>query len=264
MKRRLIAWRCGILAVVLLSAWLNYWTTATWGVTTDDAAATANQLTEQEKQSGWRLLFDGKTLDGWHNFKKEGVNPGWQVKDGALACVDPHHAGDLVTRDKFDWFELVLDYNISEGGNSGIMFHVTDHGDAIWATGPEVQLEDNAKAADPIRCGWLYGLYKPANDANTGKPIDATKPAGQWNQIRIVIAQPPAKSEVGINGVKYYDFVYNSEDFKKRIARSKFRSMPHFAKHDSGFVGLQGDHGAIAFRNIKLRPLKSESEGTKN
>jgi len=219
-----------------------------------------NELTRAEKQAGWKLLFDGKSFDGWHSFKHKRVRPGWQIKDGTLACVNPEDAGDLVTTDQFDWFDLRIDYNISEGGNSGIMFHVTNAGPAIWATGPEVQLEDNAKAEDPIRCGWLYQLYKPPTDARTGKPLDTTKPAGQWNHMRIVIAQPPAKSEVDVNGVKYYDFVYNSDDFKARVARSKFRRMRHFAQSDSGFIGLQGDHGAVSFRNIKLRPLTAKGE----
>jgi Domain of Unknown Function (DUF1080) len=74
---------------------------------------------------------------------------------------------------------LTLDYNISEGGNSEIMYYVTDKGSAAWATGPEFQLEDNAKAADLQRCGWLYALYEPPVDPKTGKPLDATKPAGE-------------------------------------------------------------------------------------
>ncbi len=222
--------------------------------------APANTLTDAEKAAGWQLLFDGKSFHGWHNFKRKGVRPGWQIKDGTLACVDPHRAGDLATTKKYGWFELRIDYNIAEAGNSGIMFHVTDDGPAIWATGPEVQLEDNVKAADPQRCGWLYDLYRPPTDPKTGKPIDATRPVGQWNHVRIVIAPPPAKSEVDINGVKYYNFVYNSPDFKRRIAHSKFRDMPNFATSDSGYIGLQGDHGQVAFRNIKLRPIKSEHE----
>jgi hypothetical protein len=113
----------------------------------------------------------------------------------------------------------------------------------------------NQKAADPERCGWMYQLYKPEIDPKTNKPLDATKPVGEWNRIRIVIAPPPAKSEVDVNGVKYYDFVYNSDDFRERVAKSKFRKMPNFAKSDSGFIGLQGDHGSISFRNIKLRPI---------
>src|SRR5689334_15233433 len=88
--------------------------------------AAPNSLTAQEKAAGWELLFDGQDLNGWHNFKVETVRPGWQVKDGALACIDPHNAGDLVTAGKYDWFELQLDYSISEGGNSGIIYHITD------------------------------------------------------------------------------------------------------------------------------------------
>src|SRR2546423_9093575 len=182
-----------------------------------------NSLTDAEKAAGWKLLFDGKDLSGWHNFKREGVRPGWQVKNGALACVDPHNAGDIVTTDQFDWFELQLDYNISEGGNSGIMFHVTDEGGAAWATGPEFQLEDNAKAADPQRCGWLYALYQPPLDPKTDKPLDATKPAGPRNHGRLLIR--PEKCEHYINGVKYFEYVLGSDDFKGRVAKSKFSTM---------------------------------------
>ena len=218
--------------------------------------AKPNTLTADEKAAGWKLLFDGKTLDGWHNFKKEGVKPGWQIKDDTIACVDPHNAGDIVTTDKYGWFELQLDYNISEGGNSGIMFHVTDEGGAAWATGPEIQIEDNAKAADPQRCGWLYALYQPANDPNTGKPIDATKPAGQWNHMRIVIS--PEKCTHEVNGVKYVEYVLGSEDFNARVAKSKFGKMPKFAKSDTGYLALQGDHGQVSFRNVKIRPIEAK------
>ncbi|MBU6399095.1 MAG: DUF1080 domain-containing protein [Verrucomicrobia bacterium] len=221
-----------------------------------DDDAPPNTLTDAEKAAGWQLLFDGKTLDGWHNFKRDGVRPGWQVKDGTLACVDPHNAGDIVTTQKFDWFELDLDYNISEGGNSGIMYHVTDAGGAVWATGPEFQLEDNAKASDPIRCGWLYALYAPPVDPIRAKILDATKPAGEWNHVRLIVS--PQKCEHYINGVKYFEYVLHSPDFNARVARSKFHSMPHFAQEDLGYIALQGDHGSVAFRNIKLRPIKSE------
>lgn len=218
----------------------------------DDAGI--NTLTTAEKAAGWKLLFDGKDFDGWHNFKKEGVRPGWQIKDGALVCADPHNAGDIVSTDKFKWFELQLDYNITEGGNSGIMYHVTNAGGAIWATGPEFQLEDNKKAADPQRCGWLYALYQPPIDPITGKTLDATKPAGQWNHVRILIT--PQKCVHWVNGVKYVEYVLHSQDFNERVAKSKFGRMPFFAKSDIGFIGLQGDHGSVSFRNIKIRPIE--------
>jgi hypothetical protein len=215
-----------------------------------------NSLTDEEKAAGFELLFNGENLDGWHNFKRDNVRPGWQVRNGALICADPHNAGDLCTNEQYDWFELQIDYSISEGGNSGIMYHVTDQGGASWATGPEFQLEDNEKVSDPVRCGWLYALYQPPIDPKTGKTLDATKPVGQWNHVRLIIT--PEKCEHWINGVKYFDYVLGSDDFKQRVAKSKFGRMPFFAKSDIGYLALQGDHGQVSFRNIKIRPIQVE------
>ena len=241
---------------LLLALALTLTFTATLRLTAAEDSK-ANTLSDAEKAAGWKVLFNGKDLKGWHNFKSDSIRPGWQVKDGVLVCVDPHDAGDLVTTDKFDWFELQLDYNISEGGNSGIMFHVTDEGRSAWMTGPEIQLEDNAKAADTQRCGWLYALYQPPIDPKTGRTLDATKPAGEWNHIRIVISAE--KCEHYVNGVKYFDYVLGSEDFNARVAKSKFGKMPLFAKSKAGFLALQGDHGQVSFRNIKVRPLAAAS-----
>ncbi|WP_197527765.1 family 16 glycoside hydrolase [Posidoniimonas polymericola] len=212
-----------------------------------------NQLTAEEQEQGWKLLFDGSSTDGWHSFKRDEVREGWKVEDGKLVCADPRNAGDLCTNDDYKWFELRLEYNISQGGNSGIMFHVTDDGGAAWATGPEFQLEDNMEAHDPTRCGWLYALYKPAEDADTGQPIDATLPAGQWNQVRLLISPDGCVHE--INGVEYLEYKLGSEEFNERVAASKFASMPLFAKPDKGMIALQGDHGQVSFRNVKVRPI---------
>ena len=216
----------------------------------------ANTLTDSEKAAGWQLLFNGTDFTGWRNFKQEGVRPGWQVRDGAMVCVDPHAAGDLVTTQAYASFELALDYNIAPGGNSGIMYHVTDDGPHMWSTGPEFQLLDNEKGADPQRCGWLYGLYQPPVDPATGKPLDATRPAGQWNHVRLLISRD--KCEHDINGRKYLEYVLGSEDFKARVAKSKFAKMPGFATATVGWIGLQGDHGAVSFRNVKIRPLPDD------
>lgn len=215
-----------------------------------------NTLTLAQKQDGWKLLFDGKSLKGWNNFKSDTVRPGWKVIDGTLVCADPHDAGDLCTSEQYDWFELQFDYKMGEGANSGIIYHITDKGGAVWATGPEIQLEDNAKATDPERCGWLYALYKPEIDPKTNKPLDATKPAGEWGHIRIVIS--PEKCEHYVNGVKYVEYVLGSEEFKSRVAASKFGKMPDFAKSDKGYIALQGDHGTVTFKNIVIKPLKEK------
>jgi serine/threonine protein kinase len=217
--------------------------------------ARVNTLTDTEKAAGWQLLFNGTDLNGWQNFKRAGVRPGWQVKDGVLACTDPRNAGDIVTANQYEWFELQLDYNIARKGNSGILYHVTEDGGTSWASGPEFQLEDNQEATDPIRCGWLYALYQPPNDPRTGRPLDATKPVGEWNHVRLLVS--PEKCEHEINGVKYFDYVLDSDDFKARVAASKFGKMPFFAKSRAGYIALQGDLGQVSFRNIKVRPLPS-------
>jgi hypothetical protein len=239
---RLLAFGCTLLAVLQTVSCQ----------TTAPGKAEPNSLTKAEVAAGWKILFDGKTLTGWHNFKTNTVRAGWQIIDGALVCVDPHNAGDLVTTEQFGAFELELDYNISEGGNSGIIFHVTNEGGAVWATGPEFQLEDNAKAADKQRCGWLYALYQPPTDPKTGLTLDATKPAGEWNHVRLVVT--PEKCFHEINGVRYFEYVIGSDDFNARVAQTKFAKMPLFAKSPVGYLALQGDHGSVSFRNIKVRP----------
>ena len=208
-----------------------------------------NTLTDKEKAEGWKLLFDGKTTKGWTNFKKSDLSAGWRVKNGELTRADKN-AGDIVTTDKFTAFELTLDYKISKGGNSGLMFHVTDEAGTPWMTGPEIQIQDNVDGHDPQKAGWLYQLYSPE------KGVDATKPAGQWNTLRVLIS--PEKSTVWMNGTKYYDFVKGSKDWDERVAKSKFGKMPHFGKPTSGAISLQ-DHGnEVAFRNIKVRVIEAK------
>lgn len=202
-------------------------------------------LTDAEKQAGWQLLFDGTDFRGWHSFHRDDVRPGWQVQDGAIVCADPHDAGDLCTDAMYGEFELVLEYRISPGGNSGIMFHVSDDFGATWASGPECQLLDNQAGKDPNKAGWLYALYTT--------DVDATKPAGEWNRLRLLISKERCEHEM--NGVKYFEYVLGSEDFERRLKASKFASMPGFARYEKGYLAFQGDHGVVSFRNVKIRPI---------
>lgn len=211
------------------------------------STAELNTLSEEEKKAGWKLLFDGKSTAGWRGFKQTDVGAGWKVADGALVR-EGKGAGDILTSDQFAAFELSLDYNISPEGNSGVMFHVTDAGQTPWQTGPEIQIQDNAAGHDPQKSGWLYQLYKP--------DTDATKPAGQWNTLRILIT--PEKCSTTMNGVKYYEFVKGSKDWDERVAKSKFAKMPHFGKPTKGHIALQ-DHGnLVSFRNIKIRIIDAK------
>src|SRR6476661_71885 len=127
---------------------------ATTCITAADSAP--NTLTDAEKAAGWKLLFDGKTTNGWRNYKKPDIAPGWKVENGALVRGS-EKGGDIITADEFAAFELSLEYNISPGGNSGLMYHVKEEGNVAWHTGPEIQIQDSTSAAkDPQKPGWLY------------------------------------------------------------------------------------------------------------
>lgn len=213
----------------------------------DGDAPAPNTLTEAEKNAGWKLLFDGKTTDGWRNYKKPTISDSWKVADGALSWT-AKGAGDIVTVDKYDSFELKLEYKISKGGNSGLMYHVSEDEGAPWFTGPEIQIQDNKDGHDPQKAGWLYQLYSA--------DVDATKPAGEWNELRILIT--PEKCEQYMNGTKYTEYVKGSKDWDERVAKSKFAKMPKFGKNTTGCICLQ-DHGnPVSFRNIKIRTIAAK------
>lgn len=206
-----------------------------------------NTLTAEEKKAGWKLLFNGRDMKGWHNFRQPGkVGEGWVVKDGVMSIANPDKAGDIVSDEQFQWFELSLDFNVGKGQNSGIMFHVVDDGEATWHSGPEIQIYDHPVQAGVETTGYLYQLY-PAK-------VDASKPAGQWNNMRILIS--PEKSQTHVNGVKYYEFKFGSEDFWARVKKSKFAKYPQFAKAGKGHIAIQGDHGLVSFRNVKIRSFR--------
>lgn len=208
------------------------------------SAAEPNTLTETEKAEGWSLLFDGKDLSQWRNFKKEDISEKWKVADGAFTLVEKG-GGDIITKETFGAFELKLDYKITKGGNSGLMYHVTEEEATPWRTGPEIQIQDNVDGTDPEKSGWLYQLYAPDSDA--------TKPVGEWNTIHILIT--PEKCVHTMNGVKYVEYVKGSADWDKKVAASKFSKFPLFGKATKGHLALQ-DHGnVVSFRNVKVRSL---------
>jgi len=226
-------------------------------LTTHASAEPLNELTESEQRSGWTLLFDGKTTDGWRNYKKDNVSDGWKVVDGALTRSGKG-AGDIITSGKYDTFELSLEYRISKGGNSGVMFHVVEGDGPPWRTGPEIQVQDNVDGHDPQKAGWLYQLHQPSVPkwAVNKDPVDSTRPAGEWNQLYIRINKDDC--EVCMNGVRYYRFKLANDDWKKRVAESKFAKFEGFGSAGDGHLCLQ-DHGnEVSYRNIKLREFNDD------
>ena len=207
-----------------------------------------NQLTDVEKSAGWTLLFDGKDASPhWRGYKKEKLPEGWVAEDGALVRKGP---GDIITKEKYESFDLSLDWKITEGGNSGLMFKVLETEGPPYATGPEVQIQDNVKGKDPQKAGWMYQLYAAS--------VDTTKPVGEWNRMLVKCHKTKAgtyKCEHWMNGTKYVEYEIGSEEWNQKVAKSKFAQMNGFGKAASGHICLQ-DHGnEVAFRNLKIRVI---------
>jgi hypothetical protein len=167
--------------------------------------------------------------------------------DGTLARTGA--GGDILTADEFGDFELRLQWKLAEGGNSGIFFRVVNTGSQVWESGPEMQILDNARHADgknPLTsAGSNYGLHAPVRDV--------TRPVGEWNDVRLLVAG--AKVEHWLNGVKVVEYELWSPEWESLVKRSKFVTMPAYGRAKRGRIALQ-DHGdPVWFRNITIRPL---------
>jgi hypothetical protein len=213
-------------------------------VMADHHGAKINTLTKKEKAEGWELLFNGRDLSKFRNYKGKEVSDKWVVKDGAFTLTEKG-GKDIITKEQFGAFEIKLDYNISKGGNSGLMYHVTETEQTPWRTGPEIQIQDNIDGHDPQKAGWLYQLYP--------SKVDATNPPGEWNTLHIIIS--PEKCVHYMNGEKYCEYVKGSADWHAKVAASKFSKFENFGKPTTGHINLQ-DHGnVVSFRNVKVKRL---------
>ena len=216
-----------------------------------------NTLTRKEKKQGWKLLFDGKTFNGWHTYLRDTVGSKWQIRDGAIVfdTTKPRNGGgDIVTNESFENFELQLEWKISKGGNSGIIFNIQEAREfpATYLTGPEMQVLDNIDASDNKKQNHLAGcLYDMAGDSTVSKP----KPVGQFNKVRIV--QNKGHLTLWLNDIKTYEGQIGSEEWNALVAKSKFAhpSFTNFAKVAKGKIALQQHPGSSEWRNIKIRQL---------
>lgn len=217
-------------------------------------ASADNTLTAAEKEAGWQLLFDGKTTSGWHNYLKKDVSPVWKVENGVLV-MSGKGAGDLISNDQYENFELELEWKISEGGNSGIFYHVVEDAkyNTPYMTGPEIQILDNEKHPDAKQgkngnrtAGSLYDMLPPMNKT-------VTKPVGEFNKMRVVMKN--GKAEHYMNGTKIVEYPTKGPQWDSMVKDSKFATWEGFGKFSEGHIGLQ-DHGdVVMFKNIKVRPL---------
>jgi cytochrome c len=218
-----------------------------------------NTLTEAEIAAGWKLLFDGKTTNGWRKFKSDKVGSAWKVKDGALYLDNTKKndwqvegGGDIITNDEFENFELELEWKIQPCGNSGVMFNVveSDEYDYVWNTGPEMQVLDNPCHPDgrfeKHRAGDLYDMI--------ATKFVTVNPGGQWNQARLISNQ--GKVEFWLNGYLLVTFDMRSPEWTEMIKNSKFKDMKGFGLSKKGHLSLQ-DHGDMVwYRNIRIREIR--------
>jgi hypothetical protein len=204
-------------------------------------------LSASERAAGWRLLFDGVSTAGWRGYGRPDMPSGWAAVDGALTRTGP--AADIITIDKFDNFELALEWNIAPGGNSGIFYRAVEGKDPIYYSAPEMQVLDDERHAD----GRSPLTSAGANYALHPVPRGIVKPAGEWNAARLIVNGNHV--EHWLNGVKVVDYELGGRDWSQRVANSKFQQWAPYGKSASGHIGLQ-EHGSwVAFRNIRIRPL---------
>ena len=211
--------------------------------------ALAVLVAAQGKDAPGRGIFDGKTTAGWRGYKSQEMPAGWKVVDGAL--TKDGKTADIITKDQFGDFDLQFEWKIAAGGNAGIFYRGTEEYDYVYWSAPEYQLLDDAAAKDGqsrlTAAGSAYALY-PA-------PAGVVKPAGEWNQGRILVQG--AHVEHWLNGQKLLEYEFWSPDWEAKVKASKFKDWPKYGRAKKGHIAIQGDHeGLLALRNVRLSPLE--------
>lgn len=207
-----------------------------------------NQLSSEEKSQGWELLFNGEDMSQWRNFKKPGVNSKWVVKDGTMQLTEKG-GGDILTKKAYENFELKLEWKVSQAGNSGIFILADEKGPHIYTNAPEVQILDNERHIDNKISSHLSGSLFDL----VASPKSSHKPAGEWNQVRILLNDSHLK--VWQNQVQTIDIKIGGKEWNRLVAKSKFATWKGFGVNRTGHIGLQDHNDPVAFRNIKVKEL---------
>ena len=226
-----------------------------------------NTLSPSEKQQGWKLLFDGKTLTGWRQYRASKSGKLWAVEDGCLknpkGTGRPETGGgEILTAEQFTDFDFRFDWRIAPGGNSGVIYFVKERlghpgprmfngDDGTGPVGHEYQLLDDQRHPDAQtashRAGALYALIEP----NAAKHL---RPVGQFNESRILVQGKHV--EHWLNGSRILEYELESAALMQLIAESKYKSLPGFGTKFKTAIQIQ-DHGdEIWFRNLKILSLR--------
>lgn len=219
----------------------------------------AEEIIEVVEEPEWTTLFDGTSFEGWHYYNGGEIGEPWKIEDGSMVLYPPETRPkganyNLVTDKEFTDFVLTMEWNIAEGGNSGIFWGVKEdekYGQP-YLTGPEIQVLDDERHPDakngPDRlAGALYDMVPPS--------AKAVKPAGEWNAVEVMINHKTNEGYIMLNGTKIVEFPVEGEGWDALVADSKFADWEAFGAFKTGKIGLQ-DHGdMVSFRNIKIKEL---------
>jgi hypothetical protein len=208
-------------------------------------AGTPNQLTPDEQKAGWKLLFDGKTTQGWRSFNKQTFpSQGWVVEDGCLKKVANLSGGDIISLEQFTDFDLQWDWKLPPRSNNGIKYFITEkRGSAI---GHEYQMIDDSLVKNPKQStASFYDVLPPSQTR--------AKPPGEWNHSRVLVHGN--RVEHWLNGEKVLEYELGSESVKAAVAESKFKNVEGFGTKTTGHILLTDHKDEAWFRNVKIRPL---------
>lgn len=214
------------------------------------AGAPLNTLTSAEQKAGWKLLFDGKSLAGWHAIKKSGPpEKGWVVKDGVLTCIAGGNGGDIVSDQVFDNFEFSWEWSMPPKSNNGVKYFITP---ARGSVGHEYQMIDDSIVTehDVGTTAAFYLVVAP--DASKKK----VKPFGEWNHSRIVVQGNHV--EHWLNGAKVVEYECGSPAILEQVKTTKFNKTPDFGKKVRGHLLLTYHKDEASFRNLKIRELPAK------
>ena len=210
-----------------------------------------NTLSTKELKENWQLLFDGKTTDNWRGEKSSSFpQKGWEINEG---CLVSRGGGNIVTKQEYGNFDLKWEWKMeTKGGNSGIKYFVKENKGVVL--GIEYQMLDD------INFEWMSNGQMKPNDYHTNaavyelyptSPDKKNKPIGEWNESRIL--SQGSHVEHWLNGIKIAEYERGSDDFKARVAHSKFKDVDNFGLHAEGMLMLTDHESVVYFRNLKIR-----------
>jgi hypothetical protein len=223
-----------------------------------EGGAAGNRQSRRKGSKGWETLFDGKSLDKWRSISNNtSPSKGWEIKEGKCSVKDHQKGQDMITQEAYGDFELVFEFNLTFGANSGIKYLVgkiknNNTGTMEW-NGPEYQIIDDFNhpavknhADDKGSTASLYLAYAPENKK--------LLPAGHWNSGLIIVKGNHI--EHWLNGVKVVSCERGTKDFRDRMAATKFKEYDHYGELSEGHIMLTDHEGdPVYFRNIQIKRL---------